>query len=71
MKTALRSWGTCLDCGYEGMLEYIHVEGEVYDDCEALGVMMMLRCPACGSEDHTLIDLEYYREMREAQNGES
>lgn len=59
----LRAWGTCIDCGYEGMLEYFHISSEVYDDTEALGVVLLLHCPACGSNDHTLITMEYYQEM--------
>ncbi len=63
MNKPLRAWGTCLDCGYEGMLEYFRVEGESYDDAEALGIMMLLHCPACGSEDHAVLTMEYYQEL--------
>lgn len=59
----LAVWGICTDCGYEGMIEYRHLEGEVYDDEEALGVMLLQRCPACESSDHSLVPLEYYREL--------
>lgn len=65
MSKALRAWGTCIDCGYEGMLEYYRVEGESYEDAEALGLMMLLHCPACGSREHTLITMEYYLEITE------
>lgn len=58
-----KGWGSCLDCGYEGMLEYSPLEGEDYSDPEAMGVVMILACPACGSRDHALVAIEYYREM--------
>lgn len=58
-----KGWNTCLDCGYEGLLEYTFMEGESYDDAEALGVMMVLRCPACESSDNAFITSEYYIEM--------
>jgi hypothetical protein len=63
MGQTYKGWGTCLDCGYEGMLQYTPVEGESYSDPEALGVVMLLHCPACESQDHALITIEYYREM--------
>lgn len=58
-----KGWGTCLDCGYEGMLEYRPVAGESYTDPEALGVVMALRCPACESQDQTLLAMDYYHEL--------
>jgi hypothetical protein len=58
-----KGWGTCLDCGYEGMLEYAGVEGEDYTDSEALGVVMLLHCPACETQDHALISMEYFKDM--------
>lgn len=64
-KDAYKAWGSCTDCGYEGMLEYSHVTGEDYGDAEALGVMMLLKCPACGTAEHALITVEYYREILE------
>lgn len=64
MATPLRAWGTCIDCGYEGMLEYFPVEGEAYDDRDALGVMMLLHCPACGSDEHTFVTMAYFEEIR-------
>jgi hypothetical protein len=63
MSKALRAWGTCIDCGYEGMLEYFRVEGESYEDEEALGLVMLLHCPACDSRENTLITMEYYVEI--------
>jgi len=61
--THYRAWGACIDCGFEGMLEYHEVAGEAYDDGEALGVMLLLRCPACESEAHSLVPMDYYREI--------
>lgn len=58
------AWGTCLDCSFEGMLEYSHIEGEDYSDTEALGVMLMQHCPACETCDHTLMPIEYYQELK-------
>lgn len=70
MPESIRAWGTCIDCGYEGMLEYFQVAGEAYDDQDSLGVMMLLHCPACGSDEHTLITMEYFDEIRrEAEDG--
>ncbi len=69
MSKPLRAWGTCIDCGYEGMLEYSRIEGERYDDAEAIGIIMLLHCPACGSSEHTLVTMEYYREI-EREGGE-
>jgi len=66
-KTTVCAWGGCIDCGYEGLLEYSRVAGESYEDDEAMGLMMLLHCPACGSEEHTLITLEYFREISEEQ----
>lgn len=59
----LRAWGTCLDCNYEGILEYSRVEGESYTDEDALGLIMLLHCTACGSSEHTLVTMEYYLEI--------
>lgn len=56
-------WGACSDCGYQGLIEYRHVEGEVYDDPKALGVMLRQYCPACESSDNALLPLDYYHEL--------
>ena len=60
---AYRAWGTCLDCGYQGPLTYTEVDGEGYTGEEDLAVVMLLSCPACESEDHTLVPNDYYREL--------
>ena len=60
-----KAWGACTDCGYEGMLVYSHVPGEDYSDPEALGVMMLLECPACESTEHSVVPMDYYIEIIE------
>lgn len=60
--TIFKGWNTCLDCGYEGLHEYTRIEGESYENIE-LGVMMVLRCPACESTDNAFVTVEYYAEM--------
>ena len=59
----LQVWGVCTDCGYEGLIDYRHLEDEAYDDDDALGVMLLQCCPACDSIDHSLLPLDYYREL--------
>ena len=58
-----KAWGSCLDCNFEGMLEFSHIEGEDYSDTEALGVMLLQQCPACEASDHTLMPVEDYQEL--------
>lgn len=59
----LSVWGVCSDCGYEGVLEYRHVAGEDYDDPDALGVMLLQRCPACETSDNALLPIAFYHEL--------
>ncbi len=59
----LSVWGTCSDCGYQGMLEYRHVSGEDYGDDQALGVMLLQRCPACDTSDNALLPMDFYLEL--------
>ena len=33
-----QSWSSCDDCGFQGLLEFVHREDEVYDDPESLGI---------------------------------
>lgn len=65
MTGMFRVWGVCIDCHFEGPIEYTHIEGEDYDDSEALGVMLIQRCPACESLEHALVPYDYYRQMLE------
>lgn len=65
-KPFVKGWGSCIDCGYEGLLEYHKVKGESYDDSEAFGVMMYLYCPACESGEHSLVAMEYFCELLES-----
>lgn len=60
-----RVWGVCIDCHFEGPIHYSHIDSEDYADAEALGVMLLQRCPACESVEHALIPLDYYRQMLE------
>ena len=46
-------------------MEYTHIEGEDYTDHEALGVMLIQRCPACESVENALVPFDYYRQMME------
>ena len=67
MTGTFRVWGVCIDCHFEGPIEYTHIESEDYADDEALGVMLIQRCPACESVENALIPLDYYREMMAQQ----
>ena len=42
-----RSWSSCDECGFQGLLEFAHRNEENYDDPESLGVMLDATCPAC------------------------
>lgn len=44
-------------------MEYTHIEGEDYTDQEALGVMLIQRCPACESVENALVPFDYYLQM--------
>ncbi len=70
MTGMFRVWGVCIDCHFEGPLEYTHIEGENYTDNEALGVMLLQRCPACETVENALIPLDYYHQMLEERVGE-
>ncbi len=59
------AWGHCFDCHFEGMIEYRHIEGEDYEDIEAVGVMLVQHCPSCDTTEHALIPIDYYLEMME------
>ena len=58
-----QSWSTCDECGFQGLLEFVHREGEVYDDPESLGVMLDATCPACDHEAAVLVVMEEYHAM--------
>jgi hypothetical protein len=58
-----KAWGQCIDCHFEGMIEYSHIEGEDYEDSEAIGVMLIQHCPSCDTTEHALIPIDYYHEM--------
>ncbi len=56
-----RAWGHCIDCHFEGMLEYRHLDGEQYEEVEA--VMLEQHCPACETTEHALLPYDYYHQM--------
>ena len=58
-----QQWGTCDECGFQGLLMYRSRTEEDYSDEEALGFMMDSSCPACGSEEAVLVVVEEYQEM--------
>lgn len=58
-----QSWSTCDECGFQGLLEFAHREGEVYDDPESLGVMLDATCPACDHEAAVLVVMDEYHAM--------
>ncbi len=60
-----KAWGHCFDCHFEGTIEYSYIEGEDYDDVEAIGVMLVQHCPSCDTIEHALIPIDYYQEMME------
>ncbi len=61
-----KAWGHCIDCHYEGILFYTHIDGEDYNDNESMGVMLKQYCPACETEENALIPNNYYQEMLQA-----
>jgi len=61
LTTKFRAWGQCLDCHFEGMLEYSHIAGEAYEEVDA--VMLLQYCPACETSDHAMIPFDYYEKM--------
>ena len=58
-----QSWSSCEECGFQGLLEFVHREGEVYDDPDSLGVMLDATCPACDYEAAVLVVMEEYHAM--------
>lgn len=58
-----QSWSNCEECGFQGLLEFAHREGEVYDDPDSLGVMLDATCPACDYEAAVLVVMEEYQAM--------
>lgn len=58
-----RAWGHCIDCHFEGMLEYSHIEGEVYKGEDVVAVMLLQHCPACETTEHTMVPFDYYEKM--------
>ena len=57
------SWSSCDECGFQGLLEFAHRDGEVYDDADSLGVMLDTTCPACDQQSAVLVVSEEYQAM--------
>jgi hypothetical protein len=58
-----RSWSSCDECGFQGLLEFAHRNEENYDDPESLGVMLDATCPACDHQAAVLVVTEEYQAM--------
>lgn len=63
MATHYRAWGACLQCDFEGTLEFSTLEGEFYEVSEDEMVMLQQRCPACETIDNALLPYRYYLEI--------
>jgi len=64
-----QSWSSCEECGFQGLLEFVHRKDENYDDPEALGVMLDATCPACDHEAAVLVVMEEYHAMMRVAKG--
>ena len=58
-----RYWSSCDECGFQGLLEFAHRDGENYDDPESLGVMLDATCPACEHQGAILVVIDEYQAM--------
>ncbi len=58
-----RYWSSCDECGFQGLLEFAHRDGENYDDPESLGVMLDATCPACEHQAAILVVIDEYQAM--------
>jgi len=59
-----RSWSSCDECGFQGLLEFSHRADENYDDPESLGVMLDATCPACDYQAAVLVVMDEYHAMQ-------
>lgn len=57
------SWSSCDECGFQGLLEFVHRDDENYDDPDALGVMLDSVCPSCDGQSAVLVVIEEYQAM--------
>jgi hypothetical protein len=57
------AWSSCDECGFQGLLEFVHRDGENYEDPDALGVMLDSTCPACDYQAAVLVVTEEYQAM--------
>ena len=58
-----QSWSSFEGCGFQGLVDFAHREGEIYDDPDSLGVMLDATCPACGHEAAVLVVSDEYQAM--------
>lgn len=58
-----QSWSSCDECGFQGLVDFAHRDGEIYDDPDSLGVMLDATCPACGHEAAVLVVSDEYQAM--------
>jgi hypothetical protein len=58
-----QAWSSCDECGFQGLLEFVHREDENYDDPDALGVMLDSICPACDCQAAVLVVTDEYQAM--------
>lgn len=57
------SWSSCDECGFQGLLEFVQRDDEVYDDPDCLGVMLDSTCPACDHQAAVLVVIDEYQAM--------
>lgn len=57
------SWSSCDECGFQGLVEFVHRDDENYDDPDSLGVMLDSTCPACDYQVAVLVVIDEYRAM--------
>jgi hypothetical protein len=57
------SWSSCDECGFQGLLDFVQRDDEVYDDPDCLGVMLDSTCPACDHQAAVLVVIDEYHAM--------
>jgi hypothetical protein len=63
-KRRYQSWGSCEDCGFQGLFEFQQRDDESYDDPDALGVMLDSTCPSCEFQHAVLVVIEEFQAMQ-------
>ena len=59
-----QSWGSCEECGFQGLFEFRQRREENYEDPDALGVMLDATCPACGRQQAVLVVIDEFDAMK-------